>query len=244
MIKKWKQFNENNDKELHHLLQIDNGSELKYFLYNCKYKNFEKKFDFDNLIVINNGAAGLVYTYSGESDYYKLTYDKNSYLLARKLVGKNFHHLVSIKDVDVINNNYRSLYIIRMEECAPLTELLFTVLEHLYEEIICYMSDIECNITDFSDDSNFDEYYTKEDVLDQLIKYLCEDDYIDSEDLKYLDEINLVGQLKEMKKELHTLGFNKLYLDIHHDNVMLKKDTNNLCLIDFLTPKNFINTSR
>jgi hypothetical protein len=97
---------------------------------------------------------------------------------------------------------------------------------------------MECNSADFSDDNNFDEYYTKEDELQQLIQYLWEDERINDEDLEYFKKINLIGQFKDMKKELQSLGFTKLFLDIHCNNVMFKKGTNDLCLIDFLSPKN------
>jgi hypothetical protein len=92
MIKNWKQFNENINRDLEYLLQVDNGQELKDFFINSKYINFDTKFNFDKLIVIDNGSFGIIFTYAGDNDYYKLTYDKNSYLLARKLVGKNFKH--------------------------------------------------------------------------------------------------------------------------------------------------------
>jgi hypothetical protein len=127
-----------------------------------------------------------------------------------------------------------------MEECEPIPESISIILENLNHEIISYMRDMECNGVDFSDNSNFDEYYTKEDALTELIKYLWEDDRVSDKDWKYFQKINLIDQFKDMKEELQSIGFTKLNLDIHYNNVMLKKNTNVLCLIDFLSPKNFI----
>ena len=232
-----KHFNEGNCTELEILLQIDNGKELEEFFLYWKYKNFDNKFDFNNLIIIDNGSYGLIFTYAGKNQYYKLTYDKNSYLLARKLIGKNFEHLVRIANVDVITNNYTSLFIIEMEECVPIPESVHTVLENVNHEIISYLRDTKSEATDFQDKSNFDKYYTKEHALASFIDYLWEEEKLTEEDMEYLNSIDLINQLAEMKLELQKCGFTKYDLDIHINNVMFRKNTTDLCLIDFLSPK-------
>lgn len=238
MIKNWKKFNEN--YELSKLLHINNGKDLKDFLLLHKYKNVDNKFLFNKLIVIDSGNHGLVFTYEGDNYFYKLTYDKNSYLLARKLVGKKFEHLVYIDDVDVITNNFTSLYIIKMEECELLPEVLETIFINFNDIIIGYIRDMETNASDFSDESNYDDNYTKEDAVYEVVKSLWEDETLSDEDWEYIENIDFFEQLKSLKAELKSLNFTKYYLDIHHNNVMVKKGTDNLCLIDFISPKKLI----
>jgi hypothetical protein len=238
MIKNWEKFNENN--ELPKLLEVNSGDSLKEFLTLHKYKNVDTKFSFDKMIVIDSGTSGLIYTYTGDNFFYKLTYDKNSYLLARKLVGKKLKHLVYIDDVDVIVNNVSSLYIIKMEECEFLPEAISLIFENYNDVIIGYIKDMETNPSDFSDESNYDENYSKENALKDIILFLWEDDFLTDDDLDYLENIDFFEQLKVLKQELKSLGFTKYHLDIHYRNVMMRKNTDDICLIDFLTPKNFI----
>ena len=129
-IKNWEIFNEN-EKIVRELTAIDDSEELFDFLF--KYR-FKSNYDLNNEIgdidlvnVIGGGEYGIVYEFNGY--VYKLTFDKVSYLLARKLIGKKYKHLVDILDVEVMHNKVSSLYLIKMDKCTPLVPELQEFIE-------------------------------------------------------------------------------------------------------------------
>ena len=231
MIKNWKSFNENINRGLEILTQIENGNELYHFLKGERFKNYEAKLDFANFIYISNGNYGLVFTYKNDNHVYKLTFDKNSYLLSRKLIGKKYNHLVEIIDVDVISSNNTSLYLIKMEKLKEIPIVIDTIFSELHHKINLFIK----NAGDDFDGRLFPNENEKERLLEMYIENLWEEDKISDMDLKYLKRINFISQISEMKKELQSTGLIKQNLDIHHNNVMMKGE--DICIIDFIYPK-------
>ena len=125
-MKYLKSFNEN----------VISNFRSKFLLYNLNWdelinflndNNFDKS-KINNLTYLDNkflakGGGGLVYE-TNDNKIFKITSDKVEYDYARKLINKDFKHLPYIYEVNVISNNYTSLYIILMEKLQPLPEKL------------------------------------------------------------------------------------------------------------------------
>ena len=69
-----------------------------------------------------------------------------------------------------------------------------------------------------------------------LLRSLWEEEEIHSSDYKFLDSIDFIGQIANMKKELISSGLSNEKLDIHQLNVMQNSE-GDICLIDFIYPK-------
>ena len=228
MINKYSLFQEST-KQIEELISLNSGAELTEYLNKYKFKDFQSKINFNSLIVLNSGNYGIIFSHANESNVYKLTFDKNSYLLARKLIGKKFKHLIDIIDVDVISNNIQNLFLIKMEEClsAPQQiELIFLEINH--------------DIIDYIKSDNPDVKYDL-DHIKFLIIELREKDILTEEDFKFVKDFKFEEQVKEIKEELMKSGLIRNSLDIHAFNIMLKKGTKDICLIDFITPKKLKN---
>ena len=116
-----------------------------------------------------------------------------------------------------------------MEEClsAPQQiELIFLEINH--------------DIIDYIKSDNPDVKYDL-DHIKFLIIELREKDILTEEDFKFVKDFKFEEQVKEIKEELMKSGLIRNSLDIHAFNIMLKKGTKDICLIDFITPKKLKN---
>ncbi len=202
---------------INNLIKIETNFELKEFLDKYGFKsNFTLNNEIENIRdikIIGAGDIGLVYEYKGY--IFKLTADKQSYLMSRKLIGKKFKHLVDILDVEVIHNKTMSLYLIKMNKCQPMPYQIRLFFENM---VVSYLIQPE-----------YEEH------LNKALTTLYNSATVSNEVMRYLKKINIVKQLKEIKEELKIAGLDKYTLDLNLGNIMMKN--NQICLIDFLQPK-------
>jgi hypothetical protein len=175
-MKYLKSFNEN----------VISNFRNKFLLYNL---NWEELIDFlsdnnfdenkiNNLINLDNkflakGNGGLIYE-TNDNKIFKITSDKVEYNYARKLINKEFKHLPLIYDVDVISNNYTSLYIIVMEKLKPLPEKLHNCLSiyGMSKHIKNYFRDLDLKFIQYLFRNNDCEEYIQDivELREELIQ--------------------------------------------------------------------------
>ena len=224
-IKLFEEFKKNFDNLTYQLIMIQNGWDLDCFL---NKNGFKPNYDLnstkgiedweDDIEIIGAGSYGITYEFGGF--VYKLTFDKSTYFMCRKLIGKKFIHLVDILDIEVMHNNSRSLYLIKMNKCEAIK---YDFLREFIETVnlitflnICERPDV---LTKFISD-----YYIMgqpEGIAESMIEYLH-------------NEIHIEKQFVELKKELKICGLDKYKLDLNPNNIMLKNGK--ICLIDFVHP--------
>ena len=155
--------------------------------------------------------------------------------MCRKLLNKNFKHLVNIIDVEVIHNNIKSLFLIKMEECSPLPKTMRTLFINMgiayrvkeyvagNENMNGIKSKAHRRLLDSYDNPKY--YSNYEDEISKFIEL----------DMKFIEEINLFKQIEEIKEELIKSGLIKYKLDISNlNNFMLSKGE--ICLVDIIYP--------
>ena len=198
-------FEHQSYNELAELISIRGKRGLNLFLLKYKYKNFN--LNLDDVREYRSGQYGLVLIFD---DYViKLTFDKGTYLLAKKLENKHFEHLVDVLDINVIHSDYRSLYLIKMNKCGILNDFYKDILER--EGAYIYLHEGDENII-------------------KEINYNIKNDYIAT----FFDNKDIFNELINTRKELEISGLAKYKLDIYRNNIMLKNKK--LCLVDFVYP--------
>ena len=217
-MKYLKEYNEYTEKEtkrhykdvlIDELIRVDNSDDLLNFLETYDFcEQFDSVFDhddYDEFEIIGAGSFGLVVKF--KNFIFKLTFEKNTYLLARKVLNKHYKHIVDILDIIVIHNRHSSMYIIKMNECKPLTpDLRYFFVKESLRNMILRINEID-NFLDFPDERIYN----------------------------YLHEINLKQQIIELRNELKDSGLIKYELDLNIGNIMMKN--NEICIIDFIYPK-------
>lgn len=213
-ISNYNSFNENTISELDTLVNINSPKKLSIFLQKYNYKiNYSSDNGLNKIRSIKNincGDFGLTYEYKGF--IYKLTYDKQSYLLARKLINKNYEHLVHVFDIEVLHNNVKSIYLIKMEKCWSLYPLMIAFL-------------MKVNV----------KYFMSNDELMDKLSNNFEIKGLSEKATEHLKEVDIISQIRQMKKELQDSGLYNYRLDLNMGNLMIKNGK--LCLIDFLMPR-------
>ncbi len=228
-MKYLKKFNEGYKQTIiDDLININDNDDLIYFIDKYDFKsNFilnGEILDFKKIKIIGSGSFGLVYKY--KNNIFKLTFDKNTYLMARKLIGKKFKHLVNILDVEVLHNKIKSLFLIKMEECFQLSEFLKAIF-------------MDLNITYYIKHYIYGNFNieTIKDEINRKILYEYEDDgEIKEKVINEIHNFKLYKQIEEIKQELIESVLSKYQIDNNVDNFMLNKQ-GELCLIDFIYPK-------